>query len=63
MFWRLLPWDHAAGVLFLEEAGGLARYLDGAPYDPTSTRTGLLAARNEASWHEIHAGLIAGVSV
>lgn len=63
MFWRLLPWDHAAGVLFLEEAGGLARYLDGTRYDPTSTRTGLLATRTEASWNEIHAGLIAGVLV
>lgn len=61
IFWRLLPWDHAAGVLFLEEAGGFARYLDGARFDPTSARTGLLAARTEASWHEIHSGLVAGV--
>ena len=63
MFWRLLPWDHAAGVLFLEEAGGFARYLDGSSFDPTSTRTGLLATRTEASWNEIHAGLVAGAMV
>ena len=63
MFWRLLPWDHAAGVLFLEEAGGFARYLDGSRFDPTSTRTGLLATRTEASWNEIHAGLVAGAMV
>ena len=60
LFWRLLPWDHAAGILFLEEAGGFARYFDGARYDPTSTRTGLLASRTEANWDEIHASLIAG---
>lgn len=60
LFWRLLPWDHAAGILFLEEAGGFARYFDGTRYSPTSKRTGLLAARTELIWSEIHTSLIAG---
>lgn len=59
LFWRLLPWDHAAGILFLEEAGGFARYFDGTRYRPTSKRTGLLAARTEHVWSEIITSLIA----
>jgi fructose-1,6-bisphosphatase/inositol monophosphatase family enzyme len=31
IFWRSLPWDHAPGTLFLEEAGGVVRRPDGAP--------------------------------
>ncbi len=35
---RVHPWDHAAGVLILAEAGGAARWLDdGAPYAPGET--------------------------
>ncbi|WP_319528887.1 inositol monophosphatase [uncultured Cohaesibacter sp.] len=29
------PWDHAAGVLVIEELGGAAGLLDGRPYSPT----------------------------
>lgn len=34
-FWelRLSPWDTAAGLLILREAGGVATRLDGSPYD------------------------------
>ena len=34
-FWelKLKPWDTAAGLLILREAGGLATRLDGSPYD------------------------------
>jgi fructose-1,6-bisphosphatase/inositol monophosphatase family enzyme len=34
-FWRTLPRDQAAGVLVADEAGGVARRLDGGPYLPT----------------------------
>ena len=36
-FWELAlkPWDTAAGVLILAEAGGVATRLDGSPYDFT----------------------------
>lgn len=59
LFWRTLPWDHAAGVLFTNEAGGVARGLDGRPYLPTDPRPGLLVARNEAVWREVYDGLLA----
>jgi myo-inositol-1(or 4)-monophosphatase len=34
-FWelKLRPWDTAAGLLILSEAGGMATRLDGSPYD------------------------------
>jgi fructose-1,6-bisphosphatase/inositol monophosphatase family enzyme len=59
LFHRTLPWDHVAGVLFLEEAGGKAARLDGSPYRYWDGGTGLLAAVNEGIWEEA-AGVIAG---
>ena len=38
LFWRTLPWDHAPGTLFLEEAGGRIARLDGSPYRPAEQR-------------------------
>ena len=43
-------WDHAAGVLALEEAGGVSRLLDGRAYDPAMREGRLLNARTEAIW-------------
>ena len=40
LFGRTLPWDHAAGVLCLTEAGGVATRFDGAPYRVDDERTG-----------------------
>jgi fructose-1,6-bisphosphatase/inositol monophosphatase family enzyme len=59
LFWRTLPWDHAAGALFTHEAGGVVRRLDGGPYLLTDTRPGLLVARNEDVWREVYHGLFA----
>jgi fructose-1,6-bisphosphatase/inositol monophosphatase family enzyme len=59
LFWRTLPWDHLAGVLFTHEAGGVARRLDGGEYLATDPRPGLLVARNEDVWHEVYNGLLA----
>ena len=50
LFWRTLPWDHAPGVLLVEEAGGTARRLDGTPYLPAQTALGLLSAADAATW-------------
>lgn len=58
-FWRMLPWDHAPGALLVEEAGGVARYLDGASYDPTSTHSGVLVAQTPDIWHTIRTTLLA----
>ena len=35
-FGRTLPWDHAAGALLLNEAGGKAARPDGRPFRPGS---------------------------
>jgi fructose-1,6-bisphosphatase/inositol monophosphatase family enzyme len=32
VYHRLHPWDHAPGVIILQEAGGHAEHLDGSPY-------------------------------
>lgn len=59
IFWRTLPWDHLPGVLLIEEAGGVARRFDGARYDPTDDRQGLLVAANEGTWTTVHEALLA----
>ena len=46
-------WDHAAGVLILEEAGGVARLLDGRDYEPTMREGRLLTTRTEAMWQAL----------
>lgn len=46
-------WDHAAGVLILEEAGGVARLLDGRAYHPTMREGNLLLAASEPLWQEL----------
>ncbi len=56
IFTRLLPWDHAPGVLMFEEAGGHVAYWDGEPYRPAAARpVPLLAAPTEASWRDLRA--------
>ena len=50
LFQRILPWDHAAGVLFLNEAGGRATHWDGTPYRVGGTSTGILAASSPHLW-------------
>ncbi|TVV73230.1 inositol monophosphatase family protein [Sphingomonas solaris] len=52
LFERTLPWDHAPGALFLEEAGGAVRRLDGRPYRVGSRETGMMAAASPAIWDE-----------
>lgn len=42
LFQRILPWDHAAGVLFLTEAGGRATHWDGTPYRVGSPSPGVI---------------------
>jgi fructose-1,6-bisphosphatase/inositol monophosphatase family enzyme len=50
VFERALPWDHAAGALFLEEAGGILRRTDGSAYHVGDGRSGLLGAASERLW-------------
>jgi fructose-1,6-bisphosphatase/inositol monophosphatase family enzyme len=54
IFERTLPWDHAAGVLFLNEAGGKAARPDGSPYLVREHgRTGMIGAATPALWDEL----------
>ncbi|HMP57073.1 MAG TPA: inositol monophosphatase family protein [Novosphingobium sp.] len=56
IFERTLPWDHAAGVLFLNEAGGRAARMDGAPYRMDDwDRPGLIGAACPALWDALAA--------
>lgn len=49
VFERTLPWDHAAGVLFVNEAGGMAARPDGTPYRTDQHgQKGLFAASSPA---------------
>ncbi|HVA06861.1 MAG TPA: inositol monophosphatase family protein [Acidimicrobiales bacterium] len=58
LYWRTLPWDHAPGALLLGEGGGVARRLDGTPYNPAQHTTGLLAASSQAAWDLVSATLL-----
>lgn len=49
------PWDHAAGALAVTQAGGVARFLDGAPYDLARREGVLLTASSEAVWQQVAA--------
>ncbi len=59
IFERTLPWDHAAGVLFLNEAGGRAARRDGTPYRVDDDRLGLIGAASPALWDELAARMAA----
>jgi len=50
MFQRILPWDHAAGALFLTEAGGTVTHWDHSPYRVGGGGSGVLCAANERLW-------------
>lgn len=54
---RSLPWDHAAGILIVREAGGLAGFLDGAPYDPRIIDRPVLAAASRGAWETVSAAV------
>lgn len=54
---RTLPWDHAAGCLFLNEAGGACHRLDGSAYRVDDGRKGMVAAANPALFEELAAKL------
>ena len=50
---KLAPWDHAAGALLCQKAGGHAAFLDGSPNDTTPTSGYLLCASNEKTWTQV----------
>ncbi len=59
LFTKLMPWDHAAGVLIHREAGGHSGYLDGAPYRPSAiTAKALLLAPDADVWRRLERALL-----
>lgn len=51
MFWNTYPWDHAAGALIVEEAGGKAGFKNGVHYCPGITDTkGILVTGDPDIW-------------
>ena len=53
-FERTLAWDHAAGALFVNEAGGKVARPDGSPYRVDEHgRTGLIGAASPALWDRL----------
>jgi fructose-1,6-bisphosphatase/inositol monophosphatase family enzyme len=44
---KSLPWDHAAGALIVDEAGGFAGFVDGTRYDPRIMDRPVLVASSE----------------
>jgi fructose-1,6-bisphosphatase/inositol monophosphatase family enzyme len=54
IFERTLPWDHAAGVLFVNEAGGKVARPDGLPYLVSEyAKPGLIGAATPVLWDEL----------
>ncbi|SHE53519.1 fructose-1,6-bisphosphatase [Kaistia soli DSM 19436] len=61
-FSKLMVWDHAAGWLLHQEAGGFSARYDGSAYSPLHRSGGLLCTPDEDSWHALQAALFAGTS-
>lgn len=56
LYSKLMPWDHAPGILMIEELGGQADYIEGGRYRPSQAEgpSGLLIARNRDIWVDVH---------
>src|SRR5262249_24536556 len=53
MYNKLMPWDHLAGTLITQEAGGHVAHFDGSPYRPKDLEGGLLAATSKEAWEAL----------
>lgn len=53
LFTRTIAWDHAAGVVFLNEAGGLALRQDGSAYRCDEPDAGLVIATDARHWQSV----------
>lgn len=57
VYYRLLPWDHAAPALILTEAGGLVEHADGRPYTARSSSQVTIVGRDAAVTARVRAWL------
>jgi fructose-1,6-bisphosphatase/inositol monophosphatase family enzyme len=58
VYTRMNPWDHAAGILLHQEAGGVARMGDGSDYRPAERGYVCLLTPDEDLWQTMHDQLI-----
>ena len=58
VYTRLNPWDHAAGCLLHQEAGGHVALFNGTPYRPTQSTPGMIVAPDQMVWDDIDRTLI-----
>lgn len=59
LFTRLMPWDHAPGILLHSEAGGYSACFDKTPYSARRYKEiGVLVAPDLASWSELNEALL-----
>jgi fructose-1,6-bisphosphatase/inositol monophosphatase family enzyme len=58
VYTRLNPWDHAAGILLHQEAGGVAKLGDGSPYRPAERGSLCLLTPDEELWQTLRHELI-----
>ncbi|MGR9172458.1 inositol monophosphatase family protein [Rhizobium sp. KDH_Rht_773_N] len=55
---KLMPWDHLAGVLTHQEAGGHTAKFDGTPYRPGEISGGIISAPDRESWQMIRSEIV-----
>ncbi|ARQ10374.1 inositol monophosphatase protein [Rhizobium etli] len=55
---KLMPWDHLAGVLAHQEAGGHTAKFDGTPYRPGETTGGIVSAPDRESWRLVRREIV-----
>ncbi|MDM9628243.1 inositol monophosphatase [Rhizobium sp. S152] len=55
---KLMPWDHLAGVLLHQEAGGHTAKFNGTLYRPGETTGGIISAPDRESWQMIRAEIV-----
>jgi fructose-1,6-bisphosphatase/inositol monophosphatase family enzyme len=53
LYYRLLPWDHAAGALVITEAGGAIRQRDGRPYRAATKEPLALVTARASDWSRL----------
>ena len=61
VFNRLMPWDHLAGWLLHQEAGGFSAHFDGSPLRPTDTTGGLVCTPDQPSFERLRKVLLSGM--
>ena len=54
IYTRVKPWDHLAGQLMVEEAGGYLAKWDNTPYTPQTRDGGILMVTEKQNWQSLH---------